>query len=73
MAKNPIAEIIGNNIKTEAEKQGVKLWVLAMRLNVSEETLYAWVEGRRVITVYGLVRVSRILGVTMEQLTHGII
>ena len=37
------------------------------------ETLQRWLTGERMITVFGLVRASRVLGVSMEALTKGLL
>ena len=72
MRKNPIAEKIGRNIVREAEKTGTTFQKLAVDTNVREETMRKWLTGERTITVYGLVRVARALGVPMEALTKGL-
>lgn len=72
MAKNPAAVIVGKNIATEAEQRGLGFAELCAALNVQPETLMRWTTGERMITVYGLLRASRILGVPMERLTDGI-
>lgn len=72
MAKNPAAVAIGKNIVAEAEQRGIGFAELCVALNVQPETLMRWTTGERMITVYGLLRASRILGVPMERLTDGI-
>ena len=72
MAKNPCAQIVGENIVRHASGSGMSFKQLATAMNVQEETLRKWITGERMITVYGLVRASKELGTTMEQLTNGI-
>ena len=68
---NP-AEIVGQNITAEIKQRGIAPAQLASMLNVPTVTVMRWVTGKRMITVYGLLRVSRILGVPMERFTEGI-
>ena len=70
---NPLGKIVGRNIVAVAEDFGWTFTELANDMNVREETLRKWLTGERMITVYGLVRASRVLGVSMEKLTRGII
>jgi len=70
---NPLGKIVGRNIVSVAEDFGWTFTELAKDMNVREETLRKWLTGERMITVYGLVRASRVLGVSMERLTRGII
>lgn len=72
MAANPIAQVIGKNIVQVAVQNGITLPHLASLLNVPPQTLRRWLTGERVITVYALVRVSRVLEVPLEQLVNGI-
>ena len=70
---NPLGKIVGRNIVAVAEDFGWTFTELANDMNVREETLRKWLTGERMITVYGLVRASQVLGVSMEKLTRGII
>lgn len=69
---NPHAQIIGMNIKQESARRGITVNQLAEDLNIPQKTLLRWLSGERTITVYGLIRTSRILGVPLERLTKGI-
>ena len=62
----------GDNIKNLCKRKGLTLGILADRIGVSDCTMSNWVNGRRQITAYGLLRVSRVLGVTMEELMEGV-
>ena len=62
----------GDNIKHLCKRKGLTLGILADRIGVSDCTMSNWVNGRRQITAYGLLRVSRVLGVTMEELMEGV-
>ena len=69
---NPLAEIVGKNITAAAVDHGWTFTQLSKDMNVREETLQKWLTGERMITVFGLVRASRVLGVSMERLTKGL-
>ena len=69
---NPIARIVGKNITAAAVDIGWTFQQLAKDMDVREETLQRWLTGERMITVPGLVRASRVLGVSMEALTKGL-
>lgn len=62
----------GDNIKRLCKRKGLTLQILADRIGVSDHTMSNWVNGHRQITAYGLLRVSRILGVSIEELMEGI-
>lgn len=62
----------GDNIKHLCRRKGLTLGILADRIGVSDCTMSNWCSGKRQITAYGLLRVSRVLGVTMEELMEGI-
>ena len=72
MAANPIAQVIGKNIVQVAVQNGITLPHLAELINVPPQTLRRWLTGERMITVYALVRVSRVLQVPLERLVDGI-
>lgn len=69
---NPLARIVGKNITAAAVDLGWTFTQLSKDMNVREETLQKWLTGERMITVFGLVRASRVLGVSMEALTKGL-
>lgn len=69
---NPLARIVGKNITAAAVDLGWTFTQLSKDMNVREETLQKWLTGERMITVFGLVRASRVLGVSMERLTKGL-
>lgn len=69
---NPLARIVGKNITAAAVDLGWTFPQLSKDMNVREETLQKWLTGERMITVFGLVRASRVLGVSMERLTKGL-
>lgn len=69
---NPLAKIVGKNITAAAVDLGWTFSQLARDMDVREETLRKWITGERMITVFGLVRASRVLGVSMEALTKGL-
>lgn len=62
----------GDNIKHLCKRKELTLKILADRIGVSDHTMSNWVNGHRQITAYGLLRVSRVLGTTMEKLMEGI-
>lgn len=70
---NPLAQIVGKNITAAAVYLGWTFPQLARNMDVREETLQRWLTGERMITVFGLVRASRVLGVSMEALTKGLL
>ena len=70
---NPLARIVGKNITAAALDLGWTFSQLAKDMDVREETLQRWLTGERMITVFGLVRASRVLGVSMEALTKGLL
>lgn len=69
---NPLAQIVGKNITAAAQDLGWTFPQLAKDMDTREETLQRWLTGERMITVFGLVRASRVLGVSMEALTKGL-
>ena len=70
---NPLARIVGENITAAAQDLGWTFPQLAKDMDTREETLQRWLTGERMITVFGLVRASRVLGVSMEALTKGLL
>ena len=69
---NPLAQIVGKNIVATAQELDWTFTRLSKDMNVREDTLRKWLTGERMITVFGLVRASRVLGVPMEALTKGL-
>ena len=63
---------VGKNIKLFCRMQNMTLDQLAEEIGVSHDTISRWCNGRRQITSYGLYRVSRALGVSMNRLSEGI-
>ena len=62
----------GDNIKNLCKRKGLTLGILADRIGVSDCTMSNWINGHRQVTAYGLLRISRVLGVTMEELMEGV-
>ena len=69
---NPLAQKVGKIITAAAVDLGWTFPQLARDMHVREETLQRWLTGERMITVVGLVRASRVMGVSMEALTKGV-
>ena len=63
---------VGDNIKFYCKLKNLTLHTLAEEIGVSWVTMSKWINGHRQITAYGLYRVSRVLGVSMERLMEGI-
>ena len=63
---------VGRNIKLYCRMKNMTLHELADEVGVGWVTMSKWINGRRQITAYGLYRVSKVLGVSMEQLMEGI-
>lgn len=66
-----IPHIVAENINNEMKARGIDKLQLVMDLNYKPETIDRWLKGDRCITAYGLFRVARYLGCTMEHLMHG--
>ena len=62
----------GNNVKRHIKMQHRTLDGLADDIGVGHDTMSQWVNGRRQVTAYGLYRISKALGVTMEELMEGV-
>lgn len=45
---------------------------LAERIGTHEDTLSRWINGQRQPSAYALLRISRVLGVSMEELMAGV-
>jgi transcriptional regulator with XRE-family HTH domain len=63
---------IGDNIRLYCRMKNTTLHALADDIGVSWVTMSKWINGHRQITAYGLYRVSKVLGVSMERLMEGI-
>lgn len=63
---------VGKNIKLLCKMKNMTLDQLAEEIGVSRDTMSRWCNGHRQITVYGLYRVSKVLGVSMNRLSEGI-
>ena len=63
---------IGENIYRILKERHMTQKELAARIHVQEPTLSKWMTGQRQPSAYALLRISRVLGVTMEMLMEGI-
>ena len=63
---------IGNNIYRLLRKKRMTQHELAARIRSHDDTVSRWMTGQRQPSAYALLRISRELGVTMEQLMEGI-
>lgn len=63
---------VGNNIRRLCGSRGITTETLAGRIGVNMSTMNNWCSGKRQITAYALLRVSRVLDTTMEELMKGI-
>ena len=63
--------ISGNILKLLKDKHMTQ-HELAARIGVHDPTLSKWMTGQRQPSAYALLRISRVLGVTMEMLMDGI-
>lgn len=63
---------IGENIYKLLKHSKMTQHELAARIHVPDPTLSKWMTGQRQPSSYALLRISRELGVTMEQLMEGI-
>lgn len=63
--------IIAENICSEMEARGIDKLQLVMDLGYKPETIERWLSGDRCVTAYGLFRIARYLGCTMEHLMDG--
>ena len=63
---------IGNNNRLLCKMKKITLQTLANEIGVGHQTMSNWINGHRQITSYGLYRVSKVLGETMERLMEGI-
>lgn len=63
---------IGNNIYRLIKQRHMTQHELAARIQSHDDTVSRWMTGQRQPSAYALLRISRILGVTMEQLMEGV-
>ena len=63
---------IGENIYRILKERHMTQKELAARIHVQEPTLSKWMTGQRQPSAYALLRISRVLGVTMEELMEGV-
>ena len=63
---------IGDNIARYLVRKGWTQRRLAEEIGITEVTLSRYMSGTRQPTVYSLLRMSRVLGCTMEDLTVGL-
>ena len=63
---------IGENIYRILKERHMTQKELAARIGVHDPTLSKWMTGQRQPSAYALLRISRVLGVTMEMLMEGI-
>lgn len=62
---------LGNNIVSRLEEIGMTQYRLAAKLGINQGTLSKWVNGLREPKASALYQMSKILGVTMEELMEG--
>ena len=63
---------IGENIYRLLRKKRMTQHELAARIQSHDDTVSRWMTGQRQPSAYALLRISRELGVTMEQLMEGV-
>lgn len=63
---------IGNNISALLKQKKMTQHELAARIQSHDDTVSRWMTGQRQPSAYALLRISRELGVTMEELMEGI-
>lgn len=63
---------VGNNIKKFCKRRNMTRSALASAIGVTDSTMSNWVCGHRQPTLYGMYRISRILGVPMERFMEGV-
>lgn len=62
---------LGNSICARLHEIGMSQYRLAARLGINQGTLSKWVNGLREPKASALYQMSKILGVTMEELMEG--
>ena len=63
---------IGNNIYRLLKQRHMTQTKLAALIGSHQDTLSRWMTGQRQPSAYALLRISRVLGVTMESLMEGV-
>jgi len=63
---------IGNNISALLKQKKMTQHELAARIQSHDDTVSRWMTGQRQPSSYALFRISKVLGVTMEDLMEGI-
>ena len=63
---------IGENIYRILKERHMTQKELAARIGVHDPTLSKWMTGQRQPSAYALLRISRVLGVSMEKLMEEI-
>ena len=63
---------IGENIYRLLKQRRMTQHELAARIQSHDDTVSRWMTGQRQPSAYALLRISRELGVTMEQLMEGV-
>jgi len=63
---------ISRNISTRMHAAGLSRKELAIAIDIEEMTMERWLAGTRQPTVYGLWRISKVFGCTMDDLVEGI-
>ena len=63
---------ISNNVLKLLNDRHMTQHELAARIGVQDPTLSKWMTGQRQPSAYALLRISRVLGVTMEILMEGV-
>lgn len=63
---------LGNNIVSRLEEIGMTQYRLAAKLGINQGTLSKWVNGLREPKASALYKISKILGVTIDELMKGV-
>lgn len=67
-----IARVLAANINAEMEARGIDRLQLVFDLGYRPETIERWLSGERCVTAYGLYKMSKYFGCTMEHLMAGV-
>lgn len=62
---------LGNNIFARLQEIGMSQYRLAYKLGINQGTLSKWINGLREPKASMLYKISKILGVTMDELMRG--
>lgn len=62
----------GRNVTEQLDRLGESQHWLAERIHVSDVTLGRWISGQRQPKAYAVLRISRVLGVSMAELMRGV-